>query len=436
MSYDPPSVKISYVRKIRMAKRIVFTTFGSLGDLHPYIALALELERRGYEVAIATSLYLREHVQNAGVSFLHVRPDLPDTDTVALRRFLDPKHGPKHLLKYLFSSVRESFEDLWQAVKQADLLITHPATFAGPLVAKLKGLPWVSTVLSPISFLSSNDPPVMPQLPSVDLRRTPRLLSRSLIALGRRLVRGWSEPLRRFYLEKGIPLDLDPVFEGQHSPHRVLALFSSILARPQPDWPPNTTITGFTFYDGNVPSSPALEEFMTAGRPPVVFTLGSAACFNAGDFYKVSAAAAEMLGERAILLVGGMDQDAIRRSSLNVFAAQYVPYSQILPFAKAVVHSGGIGTTGQTLRASRPMVVVPFSHDQPDNAARLRSLGLSETIHVRKYHPQGAARALAKILGDNRYAENALRASRLVRSEDGVKNACDAIVKVMECPSS
>jgi rhamnosyltransferase subunit B len=45
-----------------MAKRIIFTTLGSLGDLHPYIALALELGRSGYEVGIATSLSLRENI--------------------------------------------------------------------------------------------------------------------------------------------------------------------------------------------------------------------------------------------------------------------------------------------------------------------------------------------------------------------------------------
>jgi rhamnosyltransferase subunit B len=415
-----------------MAKRILFTTFGSLGDLHPYIAIALELRRRGYEVAIATSLHLREHIENAGLRFLHVRPDLSETDRAIVRRFLAPTHGPRHLLKFLFSSVRESFEDLSQVVKQADLLVTHPATFAGPPVAKVTAIPWVSTVLSPLSFLSMSDPPVMPQMPSLDLRRMPRLLSRSIIALGKRSVYRWSKPLRRFYREIGLPLDFDPVFEGQHSPHRVLALFSSILARAQLDWPPNTTITGFAFYDGNAPSSPALEAFISAGEAPIVFTLGSAAWLSAGDFYKSSAAAVEMLGKRAILLGGPDLQDSISLSSSNIFAAGYVPYSKILPLAKAVVHSGGIGTTGQALRAGHPMVVVPFSHDQPDNAARLRSLGLCETIQIRKYDAHEAARALTKILSDRRYADNAHRASCTLKSEDGVKNACEAIVHVIE----
>jgi hypothetical protein len=120
-----------------------------------------------------------------------VRPDLSETDRAIVLRFLDPTHGPRHLLQFLFSSVRESFEDLSQVVKQADLLVTHPATFAGPAVAKVTEMPWVSTVLSPLSFPSMNDPPVMPQMPSLDLRRMPRLLSRSIIGLGKRSVYRW-----------------------------------------------------------------------------------------------------------------------------------------------------------------------------------------------------------------------------------------------------
>ena len=414
-----------------MAKKIVFSTFGSLGDLHPYVALALELQRRGYEVAIATNRFLREHVENAGIPFLHVRPDLSDSDPAVIGRFLDPTNGPEHLLKYLFSSVQESFEDLSQAVKSFDLLVTHPAVFAGPLVARLNGMPWVSTVLSPISFLSMSDPSVLPQIPNLDPKRLPRFVNQSIMAQGKRLVRRWSEPLRRLCRKTGVPLDPDPVFEGQHSPYRVLALFSSMLARPQPDWPRNTIVTGFASYDGNVPENPALAAFISAGEPPLVFTLGSAACFNPGDFYKSSAVAAKMLGERAILLVGG-SEGSISPSSPNAFVARYVPYSKILPIAKASVHSGGIGTTGQALRAGRPMVVVPFSHDQPDNAARLRALGLSETIHIRKYNAQEAMRALTRILTNKKYAESALEASRIVKSQDGVKNACDAIVQVLE----
>ena len=74
-------------------------------------------------------------------------------------------------------------------------------------------------------------------------------VSRALSALGRWNVRSWSAPLYELRAELGLPRGADPIFEGQHSPELVLALFSPLLGAPQPDWPPNSYATGFAFYD-------------------------------------------------------------------------------------------------------------------------------------------------------------------------------------------
>ena len=97
-----------------------------------------------------------------------------------------------------------------------------------------------------------------------------------------------------------MPHGENPLFDAKHSPNLVLALFSRVLGEEQKDWPPNTLITGFSYYDadaGNAKLPPNLEEFVASGEPPVVFTLGSAAVLAAGDFYEVSAKAAMELGD-------------------------------------------------------------------------------------------------------------------------------------------
>ena len=79
-------------------------------------------------------------------------------------------------------------------------------------------------------------------------------------------------PLYKLRAELGLKRGGNPMLEGQHSPRMVLALFSSAIAEPQPDWPPNTRVTGFPFYDrrdraGDAPGlEPALEEFLERGR--------------------------------------------------------------------------------------------------------------------------------------------------------------------------
>src|SRR5208337_3497984 len=98
--------------------------------------------------------------------------------------------------------------------------------------------------------------------------------------LARFVTRKWPEPIYELRRELGLPPGRNPLFDAKHSPNLVLALFSRVLGTEQKDWPENTLITGFCFYDadaGNAALPAQLEEFLAAGEPPVVFTLGSAA---------------------------------------------------------------------------------------------------------------------------------------------------------------
>lgn len=175
---------------------------------------------------------------------------------------------------------------------------------------------------------------------------------RSLFWLARRSVRSWMEPWHRLRAEIGLPPTNDnPLFQG-HSPLLVLALFSSLFAARQPDWPSQTVITGFPVFDGGDGTTlPAdLETFSKAGPPPVVFTLGSSAVLDAGQFYGESATAAKKLGRRAVLLVGPDVRNRMASLPEGVVACEYAPYSALFPRAAAIVHHGGIGTTAQALR--------------------------------------------------------------------------------------
>ena len=50
-------------------RRIVLTTFGSLGDLYPYMAVALGLKVRGHHVVIATTSRYRQRIESRGIDF-------------------------------------------------------------------------------------------------------------------------------------------------------------------------------------------------------------------------------------------------------------------------------------------------------------------------------------------------------------------------------
>lgn len=429
---DPPDGTLSN------GKHIVLTTFGSFGDLHPYMAVALELKGRGHRPVIATSNYYREKVEAAGIEFHAVRPDLPPLAEAPelVAKVMDVKTGAEFLIKeMLMREVHESYEDLCEATRRADLLVTHVATFAGPIVAQKSGIPWISSVLAPTSFFSAYDPTVPPLAPGiVKLLRLHPAIARAFISYVKRVTFSWIENAYKLRAELGLPRGEHPIFEGQHSPALVLAMFSKVLGEPQMDWPRQTLVTGFPFYDRKDETGmpPALAQFLDDGAPPIVFTLGSSAIFTAGEFYKESIAAARQLGRRAVLLIGDPVNMPTEPLPEQIVAFEYAPYGQILPRAAAIVHQGGVGTTGQALRAGVPTLVVPFNHDQPDNAMRIARLGVGRSLALKKYKARRVAAELDELLNKPSYAKRAAAVGRIVNSEDGARAAADAIESALQ----
>jgi UDP:flavonoid glycosyltransferase YjiC (YdhE family) len=421
--------------------RIVLSNIGTFGDINPLIALALELKRRGHTPVMTLPAVYRPKIVPLGLEFHALRPDIDPTNTLLVEMVYDVNKGTETgLRKFLFPVLRETYADLLDAATKpvrADLMLLGELNYAGPIVAAVTGIPWASYVLAPFSFFSAFDPPVLPPYPR--LARADKVvpgMGRGIRRLARFVTRKWPEPIYELRRELGLPMGPNPIFDAKHSPHLVLALFSSVLGVEQKDWPPNVLITGFCFYDsdaGNAALPPNLEEFLASGEPPVVFTLGSAAVLAAGDFYEQSARAAMRLGVRAVLLIGA-DQRNRPQSALpdSICVAEYAPYSALFPRAALVVHQGGVGTTAQCLRAGRPMLIMPYSHDQPDNARRMKRLGVARVIQRTNYKPWRVARQLKSMLADPDYERKARSAADILAHEDGVKTACDALEVLCE----
>jgi len=415
--------------------RIVLSNIGTYGDIHPLIAIALELKRRGHIPVMALPAVYEPKIRPLGLEFHAVRPDIDPADTALIKMIYDVKRGTERgLREFLFPALRQTYEDLLDAATQpmrADLLLLGELNYAGPIVAEKTGIPWASYVLAPLSFFSASDPPVLPpyrRLAGAD--RTPGM-GRVMKRLARFTTRRWSDPIYELRHELGLPRGTNPIFEAKHSPQLVLALFSRVLGAEQYDWPPHTHVTGFCYYDadsGNAKLPAHLEAFLDAGPPPVVFTLGSAAVLAAGRFFEISARAALKLGVRAVLLIGS-DQRNRPQFKLpeSICVAEYAPYSKLFPRASVVVHQGGVGTTANCLQAGRPMLIMPYSHDQPDNARRMRRLKVARVIQRGNYTPVRVARKLQVLLEDPRYARRATLIARRLAREDGTKAACDAL---------
>lgn len=423
-------------RATHPGRRIVITTWGSLGDLHPYLAIGLGLKARGYDVLLGTAECYRRKIEALGLGFRAVRPDCAWlADPEMLRRLSHPRWGLIRVARMVLSTLRESYEDTLAAAEGADLLVGNLATYATGLAAEKKGIPWASVMHIPTLLFSAYDPPLLPGLPgfSKKLRFLGPAFWRPLgrgLKWGSRLL---AKPWHRLREQIGLPpvRGVNPLTDW-HSPLLHLAPFSKWLVDKQPDWPAQTVVTGFPWFDqdGSTGLPPALAQFLDVGPSPIVFTLGTAVATDAGPFYESSARAARLLGRRAVLILKD-PRNRLPTLPDGVAAFDYAPFSELFPRSEAIVHHGGIGTTGLAMRSGRPMLVMPCAWDQPDNAERVARLGISRIIPRHRYTPARAAAELRRLLDDPAYGRRASEVGEQVRQEDGVRVACDALRKVL-----
>ncbi|HBK23393.1 MAG TPA: glycosyltransferase [Planktothrix sp. UBA10369] len=414
-------------------KRIVLATFGSLGDLYPYMALAEELQSRGYSPSIATCEQYQQTIETAGIEFHPLRPNgLPQDPNEGefISMMMDSQRGVEYIINYLLMPyLRTSYSDLIKACQGADLLLTHPLILVASLVAEKIAIPWASTILSPSALISSYDVAQEKSTQSRYKQAMAVVARDSLLRLLRWNTRLWSAPLEQLQAELGLEARLNPLFEGQFAP-LALGLFSQTFATTQPDWPPQTQITGFPFYHPNSESglSPELQAFLDDGPPPIVFTLGSTAVLTPGNFYQQGMIAAQELGYRAILMMG---KAAHQLNALGlpegIIAVDYAPHAAIFPHAAAIVHHGGMGTTAEALRAGHPMLIVPFNYDQPDNAARVVRMGVGRMLDRNLYQASTVLAELKVLLGDPNYAIRVAEVSHYIAAEQGNRKAIDIL---------
>ena len=420
---------------IRARGRILITTWGSIGDLHPYLAIALRLRSRGHAVIVGTGECYRRKIEALGIGFHALRPDCAwVADPIAVRRLAHPRWGLLRALHEVLNSLRESYEDTLAAADGADLLVGNLATYATGLVAEQKGIPWVSAMHIPTLFYSAYDPPLIPGFPGFSrrLRCHGPLVYGSLGRSINWLARGLAGPWHRLRQEIGLATSrgFNPLTES-YSPGLHLALFTKWLADKQRDWPVQTIVTGFPWFDadGDAGLPPNLARFLDDGEPPLVFTLGTVVVADAGPFYRHSITAAQLLGRRAVLLAKN-PRALPSELPKGIVALDYAPFSPLFQRVAAIVHHGGIGTLAEAMRSGRPSLIMPCAWDQPDNADRATRLGIARTIARNRYDPNRVAAELRLLLEDPTCAQRVSEIATKVRQEDGLSAACDAIESI------
>jgi UDP:flavonoid glycosyltransferase YjiC (YdhE family) len=310
--------------------------------------------------------------------------------------------------------------------------------FAAPMIAENYNIPFIPAVLQPASLYSAYDPPRIPEFRIMHGAPVGALglgWNRLLYALIRRsLRRRYAPVIDALRVAHGLaPANQAILLDPGRTPAFNLGCYSALFAPLPPDAPPGTLLAGFPLFDSFSGQSevlePALDLFLAAGPPPIVFTLGSVMVRAAGAFYAQAAEVAARLGRRAVLLTG-QEATAIPPRD-DLFVTQYAPHSALFPRAAIIVHHGGVGTTGQALRAGKPQLVVPHMLDQFDHGLRIAGLGVGASLTAKKFGVAAAQAQLAHLLQNPNTRQEAARLGALLQAENGAQVAAAAIEAVI-----
>jgi UDP:flavonoid glycosyltransferase YjiC (YdhE family) len=418
---------------------------GSLGDLHPFIALGRALRDRGANVVLACAREYQSKVQAAGLAFHALRPSFEQVERdLGMDRAELTQRAIEHsgflFRKLVLPYVRMAYDDMLEATAGAALVLPSSLAFGARLAAEKRAIPWIGVVLQPMMFLSAYDPPLIPQAEALSalLRRLGPKPTRCALWMLKKAVAGVFRPLAGLRAAIGLPRAVkDPLFDGQFCAAGAIALYSRLLGEAQADHPQPTSIAGFATFDSEDGLAKGLAAeltaFLHAGEAPLVFTLGSLIIHSPGSFYRESLGAARAVRRRAVLLVGDAGWGEFAQlQSADVFVCSYAPHSLLMPRAAAVIHHGGIGTLAQALRSGRPQLIVPFFADQPDNAARAARLGVARIVTPRGYRAASAGREIARLLDGGAYLDRAREVGDVLAAEHGAAEAARIVLDRLE----
>jgi rhamnosyltransferase subunit B len=410
--------------------KILIVAAGSHGDVLPFVGLGRELQGRGHDVRLFASGPFATVAAEAGLSFVEVLSSAEYRHYLADRDATEPRKGMVLLAQAVVNAQRRCLALLERECEPGQtLLVGSSLAWATRLLGELIGVPVATVHLAP-SWLRSNH-----RAPSIGplghLERSPVFVKRLIWrAMDRRFLDPlFTAPFNAIRAERGLPPIRRVFHHWIHEADLTLGLFPSWFGPLQPDWPTGLRLTGFPLYDHgeDQPLSPAVEQFLSAGEPPVAFTAGTANV-SSHAFFQASARACQILGRRGLLLTQDAAQLPVDLPP-GVMHFPYVPFKALLPRLAAFVHHGGIGTTSQALLAGVPQLVRPMGFDQFDNALRATTLGVARQLLPRQYKPAAVAGALRELAGEPSIRMRCAElAKTLAGQTSGLKIAADELL--------
>jgi UDP:flavonoid glycosyltransferase YjiC (YdhE family) len=421
-----------------MSRNITIVTVGSRGDAQPYVALGQALAARGHRVTVATHETFRGMVTGRGLAFELISGDPRAVlASESADRWLSTG-GVRDMVGAVRRFAREArpiadalLGDFWRVTAGADVIVYSAVAVACRQVARARGVPSVAAFLQPLHATSA--------FPAIGLPSSLRLggafnLSTYAVvdSIVWRLFRQQVDDWRRSALGLG-PLSAptsDPA--DWHVP--AVYGFSPAVMPPPADWRRDVVVTGYWVLEPEADWQPpaVLGDFLAAGPPPVAIGFGSMTPHHAERLTGIALDALRQSGQRGILL-GGWGALGMSVQTDDVLTMHECPHEWLFPRTAAVVHHGGAGTTGASIRGGTPSILVPLGFDQPFWASRVVALGVGpRSVRRRKLTAAWLAAAIRQAVGDQPMRARAAVLGATLRAETGAATAASIIESISE----
>ena len=466
--------------------RITIATAGTQGDIQPYLALGLGLQRAGYSVKIATTTRFEEFINHRGLGFIPIRYidySLESDHKLSEKSFEKPfDESSKHHELHIFEQAQKQFfrfcnleswlpwnliemipdpfaivdvyssrlrspqdnflPDLYEACQDSDAIIFAPHLFQGLDIAEALKIPCFAACVHPLSQTRAFPhlfTPISCRLGDVYLPLQANWLGAyhwlTYSFFDQLLWQFTRAPINQWRQEKlnlpSISLWDSPLQRMRQYNVPFLYGYSSAFLPKPPDWSENLHLTGYWFLDHSTDWQPpqALKDFLAAGPSPICIGFGSTTSTD-GDSQARTKLVLEALvqtGQRGIFLIGWGGLSNVDLPD-QVFAIESVPHDWLFSQVAAVVHHGGSGTTAAGLRAGVPSIIVPFDGDQFFWGQRVAALGLGpQPIPQTLLSTERLVSAIRAVTTNQSMRTRAATIAQQIQSEDGITKAVEII---------
>jgi sterol 3beta-glucosyltransferase len=405
---------------------ITILTYGSRGDVQPFLPLACGLVDKGHQVIFAAPARFEALVRGHGIPFSSLDGEPEDLS----RRLNDSGYNfikmAREMMDHAVEIGAQVFRQIEDASKDADLIIhTFVHAVGAHTLAREKNIPDIHLQNFPLFAITGDYPNVsMPHMNNRFLNRITHAFAAKVSWWGS--IMGFEQVRRRAGLPKR-----KLFWPFTDSPGRsrtpILCAWSPEVVPPSGDWPPRVHMTGYYFLSpGDSYQPPAeLSSFLEAGKPPVCISFGSMINKRARQINEIVHEALHKTGNRGVILSGWAGVESL--ASADLLYLEAAPHDWLFPRCSMVIHHGGAGTTAAGLRAGVPTVVVPFTADQPFWGRRVHAIGVGpKPIRVNILSVEGLARAMTEADAPV-VRERARQIGRKIHSEDGVSVAIQLI---------